>query len=77
MIFGGDGEYSVLNVFILVDLRLVQFFVEVWWIVILVCDADADEFGHWNKGFDDNSQSSINIIQYLLLRKKYLTRHVS
>lgn len=49
MILGGDGEYGVLDVLILVDLRLVQLLVEVRRVVILVGDPDADEFCHWKK----------------------------
>lgn len=52
VIFGGDGEYGVLDVFIFVDLRLVQLFVEIRWVVILVSDPDADEFSHWKKEAD-------------------------
>lgn len=46
MIFGGDGEHGVLNIFVLVDLRLVQGFVEVRWVVILIGDSNTDEFGY-------------------------------
>lgn len=41
-----DGEDGVLDVLILVHLRLVQRFVEEGRVVILVGDANADEFGH-------------------------------
>lgn len=46
VILGGDGEYGVLNIFIFVDLRLVQGLVEVRWIVILVGNSDTDEFSN-------------------------------
>lgn len=46
VIFGGDGEYGVLNVLIFVDLGLVQVLVEVRRVVVLVGDANSDEFRH-------------------------------
>lgn len=48
VIFGGDGEHSVLDVFILVHFGLVQRLVEVRGIIILVCNADPNKLSHWN-----------------------------
>lgn len=44
VIFGGDGKHGMLNVFIFVDLSLVEAFVEVWWIVVFVGNTNTDEF---------------------------------
>lgn len=49
MIFGRDRKDGMLNIFILVDLRLVQGLVEVGRVVILVGDTDAYELCNWNK----------------------------
>lgn len=49
VIFGGDGEYRVLNVFIFIYLCLVEALVEVWGIVVLVGYPDSDEFRYCNK----------------------------
>jgi hypothetical protein len=49
VVLGGDGEDGVLDVFILVNFRLVQRLVEERWVVILVGDANADELGYCNK----------------------------
>lgn len=43
MIFGGDGEYGVLDVFIFVYLCLIKGLVEVGRIIVLVGDANPDE----------------------------------
>lgn len=44
MIFGGDGEYRVLNVLIFIYLSLVEALVEIWGIIVLVGYPYADEF---------------------------------
>lgn len=49
MIFGGDGEYRVLNVLIFVYLSLVEALVEIWGIIVLVGYPYADEFRYCNK----------------------------
>ena len=46
LIIGGDGQNCVLNVLVLIHFCLVQALVEIRWIVVLVSNADADEFGH-------------------------------
>lgn len=46
VILGGDSEYGVLDVFVFINLRLVQSLVKVGWIVILVSDSNSDEFGN-------------------------------
>jgi hypothetical protein len=53
VIFGGDGEHRVLNVFILVYLSLVEALVEVWGIIVFVSYPNANEFRYCNtsKGF--------------------------
>ena len=48
LVIRSDGEHRVLDVLVLVHLRLVQVLVVVRGVVVLVRDADADEFGHWN-----------------------------
>lgn len=47
MILGGDSENSVLDIFILVDLRFIERFVEVRRVVVLVSDSDANKFSDW------------------------------
>lgn len=49
VIFGGDGENGVLDVFILVHFRLVEGLVKVRRVVIFISDAYADELGHWKR----------------------------
>lgn len=49
VIFGGDGEYRMLNVFIFIYLRFIKGLVEVRRIIVFVGDANSDEFGDCNK----------------------------
>lgn len=49
MTVGGDCKNGVLNVFIFVDLRLVEGLVEVRRALILVRDSGPDELGHWKE----------------------------
>lgn len=46
LVVGSDGQNGVLDVLVLVDLRLVQVFVEERRVVVLVGDPDADELCH-------------------------------
>lgn len=45
-IFGSDGEHSVLDVLVLVHFSLVVSLVEIGRIIVLVGNANTDEFGH-------------------------------
>jgi hypothetical protein len=51
VILGGDRKHRVLDVLILVDLGLVKRLVKVRRVVVLIGDANADEFGNcgWRK----------------------------
>ena len=46
LVVGRHREYGVLDVLVLVHLGLVQVLVEVRRVVVLVSNADTDEFGH-------------------------------
>ena len=45
-IIGSDGEDSVLDVFIFIDLSLVKILVEIWRVVVFVRNTDANIFRH-------------------------------
>ena len=61
-ILGGDGEDGVLDVFVLVHLGLVERFIEERWVVVLVGDADSDEFRHCETPKTTRNES-INLIK--------------
>jgi hypothetical protein len=63
VILGGDRKHGVLDVLILVDLGLVERLVEVRRVVILIGDANADEFGNWRRNkWETDSRCIINVV---------------